>query len=151
VNLYFETSALCRYYHVEQGSDRITQLVADAALKRVVSWLTVVESHSAFAQKVRVGTIDASDFEAFRERLAADISAGCWKVARVLRHHYDESVRLIETYGRKRRLRSLDALHLGIFIGLRRRGDAEKIVTADAIIEELATAEGLPVLNPLVT
>ena len=47
-----------------------------------------------------------------------------------------------------RRLRTLDALHLAVALGLRRRGILDHFVCADASLCSIALAEGLSTLNP---
>jgi hypothetical protein len=49
----------------------------------------------------------------------------------------------------KQRLRSLDALHLGVALDLNAANRIESLVTADALLEDVASKEGLPVQNPL--
>lgn len=52
-------------------------------------------------------------------------------------------------YGPQQRLRSLDALHVGIGLDLHNAGHMDAIVTADTMLADVAQKEGLTVLNPL--
>lgn len=70
---YYDTSALCRRYHAEPGSDRVDALLDDASSRHVISRLTLVECQSALALKVRTGQIHSSDFVVLRQRLRADV------------------------------------------------------------------------------
>ncbi len=45
----FDTSALCRHDHREPGSDKVESVLAEADSTHYVSWLTVLETQSAFA------------------------------------------------------------------------------------------------------
>ena len=149
MNLYFDTSAFCRYYHPEPGSDRVIAIADDPASRCVVSWLTIMEAHSAFAQLVRIGAIESPDFVHLRANLDSDLGCRRWKAIRVFRQHYETAAELIVNYGEQRRLRSLDALHLGIFLGLQSLGEVDHLVTADRTLAELAVLEGVRVINPL--
>ena len=80
-----------------------------------------------------------------------DIASRRLLVARVLRRHYLHAERLLSDYGLRKRLRSLDALHLGIAIDMRNVGHIDTLVTADAVLEDVGRQEGLTVLNPTVT
>jgi hypothetical protein len=54
---------------------------------------------------------------------------------------------LIARHGFVRRLRSLDALQLGVALDLRHQGLGKTIVAADVTLGEVAAREGLLVLN----
>ena len=80
-----------RHYHREPGSDKVESVLAEAGSTHYVSWLTLLETQSAFALKVRTGEITESDLKPLRARLRADISARRLLVIRVLRRHYDRA------------------------------------------------------------
>jgi predicted nucleic acid-binding protein len=149
VRYYFDTSALCRYYHAEPGSPKVESIINESGSTNVLSWLTVLETQSAFALKVRTGEITAADFDVLRKRLKTDIAARRLLVTRVLRRHFDRAERLLAKYGLQQRLRSLDALHLGIALDLRDLSHIDTLVTADALLEDVGRKEGLVILNPL--
>jgi predicted nucleic acid-binding protein len=146
---YFDTSALVRYYHPELGSDQVERIIQEQGATHILSWLTVVETHSAFALKVRIGEITAADVGLLRTRLKTQIAERRFLVNRVLRRHYDGAERLLMKYGPVQKLRSLDALHLSIALDLRERGHVDTLVTADATLDKLGRNEGLTVHNPL--
>lgn len=146
---YFDTSALVRYYHAEPGSAEVETIIREGGATHLLSWLTVLETQSAFALKVRTGEITDSDFLLLRKRLKADISQRRLLVTRVLRRHFDRAERLLVQYGPQQRLRSLDALHLGIALDLNERGHVDTLVTTDTLLVDVARKEGLAVLNPL--
>src|SRR5436189_6119467 len=117
-----DTSALCRYYHAEPGSSKVESIIQESGSIHVLSWLTVLETQSAFALKVRTGEITDADFALLRRRLKTDIAQRRLLVTRVLRRHFDRAERLLMKYGLQQRLRSLDALHLGVVLDLHERG-----------------------------
>jgi predicted nucleic acid-binding protein len=131
------------------GSPTVERIVNSPASSNVLSWLTVLETQSAFALKVRAGEISTDDFNLLRKRLKTDIAQRRLLVTRVLRRHFDRAERLLVRYGPKQRLRSLDALHLGIAIDLRDLGHIDTLITADKLLEDVGRQEGLTILNPL--
>lgn len=146
---YFDTSALCRRYHTEPGSDVVARVFAEPGTTQYVSWLTVLETQSAFALKVRTGEITESKLALLRTRLFSDIRQRQMLVVRVLRRHYDHAGKLLLTFGPTVRLRSLDALHLAIALDLRQRGLAQNLVAADSAMISVGAREGLTIINPL--
>jgi predicted nucleic acid-binding protein len=149
VSGYFDTSALCRLYHREPGSDVVDRLLNEPGSQHLVSWLTMLETQSALAQKVRTGDITARKFQMLGKRLKADIARRRLLAVRMLRRYFDEAGELIAKYGSKQRLRAADALHLAIAIDLWRGRDIHCFVTADAMLVMFARQEGLTVVNPL--
>ena len=148
---YFDTSALCRYYHTESGTPKVEHLIQNASATHVLSWLTVLETQSAFALKVRTGEIVEADFAVLVKRLKAEIAARRFLVTRVLRRHFDRAERLIRQYGLQQRLRSLDALHLGVALDLHEHGHIDTLVSTDATLLDVGQKEGLSIINPLAT
>ena len=146
---YFDTSALCRHYHWEPGSEVVEQVFAASRSAHYVSWLTVLETQSAFSLKVRTGEIDAKKLAALRSLLKADIAQQRLLVVRVLKRHYDRADKLLQIHGSTIRLRTLDALHVAIALDLDSRGLAKNLITADTAMSKVGALEGLDVINPL--
>jgi predicted nucleic acid-binding protein len=149
VRYYFDTSALCRYYHPEPGSVEVDRIVNEPGALHILSWLTAMEVQSAFAVKVRTGLIDAVEFSNLRKRVRTDIAAKRFVVVRVLRRHYSVAEDLLTRYGGAHRIRSLDALHLAIAMDLQRSGRIDQLITADTLQATIAPLEGVSVFNPL--
>ena len=149
MNYYYDTSALCRHYHTEPGSDKVDNLLKDANARHVISRIGHIEVQSAFALKVRTGEIAVGDFTLLRRRFRADINHRALVVVRLLRRHFDEAEKLIQKHGLSARLRTLDALHLAIALDLRSNGIVDTVVTADKLLVSLGRAEGLTVIDPL--
>ena len=146
---YFDTSALCRHYHTEPGSDIVDRVLAEVGATHIVSWLTVLETQSAFALKVRTGEITEQLLTGLRARLRADVIQRKLLVVRVLRRHYNRADKLLQTYGPTIRLRTLDALHLAIALDLKSQGRVQNLITADNAMITVGTNEGLAIINPL--
>jgi len=144
---FLDTSALVKYYHLEEGTGAVTQFVQERNGRHYISRLGIVEAQHAFAIKLRTGEITETDFVGLRQRLLRDIAQGQFEHVRVTEPHYREAERLIVTY-RRRRFRTLDALQLAVALDLSRRGMTEYFVCADTRLCETAQEEGLVIINP---
>ena len=71
---FLDTSALVKRYHPEAGSAEVDRLWNDPAQTLFVSRLSALEIVSAFAGKVRAGTISPVDFDSLRGRFFADVA-----------------------------------------------------------------------------
>lgn len=59
---FFDTSAIVKRYHREDGSDFIDRLFAEADAEFVISDISIMEFYSALSLKVSVGEIDEENF-----------------------------------------------------------------------------------------
>ena len=59
----FDTSALLKRYHAEQGSSEVDVILSEHGARFLISWLAIVESVSAFCVKARSGEIDVERFD----------------------------------------------------------------------------------------
>jgi hypothetical protein len=147
-NHYLDTSGLVKHYHAELGTPKVDRLWADPDAKLLISRLSVVETVSVLAKKVRNGTISAADFGLLRQRFFAELRRRRPTVVRMLVRHFQEADRLLQQYGTSQSLHALDALQLAVALDLRRRGMLDEVVAADRVVVTIALAEGLKVLNP---
>lgn len=145
---FFDTSALVKRYRPEQGSDAVDGIFAASDATVVISRLGIVEASSALAMRVRVGELTIADYAIARKRLFADVSQGVLKVVSLLVGHYQSAERLVERHAPTRRLRTLDALQLAVAIDLHRQARIAVFACADATLCEIATFEGVPIMNP---
>jgi predicted nucleic acid-binding protein len=148
---FLDTSALVKRYHPEAGTPIVDQVFAEADADIIISRLVLIEIVSAFALKVRSGTIDSPKFEAYRKQVHRDIRTKAIRVARMLVRHFELADELLCRRSTTHRLRTLDALQLAVAIDLQLRGVTATFVSADDVLNSLATLEGLTVLNPAAT
>jgi hypothetical protein len=113
----------------------------------VISQLTVIEIRSMIAGKVRSGVLSQAEAAIVADRFKADVAAGIIDVFAISVFDYRRAEDLIATHGFEHRLRSLDALQLGVALDLRDQGLGKTIVAADMVMGEVAGREGLAVLN----
>src|SRR5690606_12513901 len=94
------------------------------------------------------GEFDAANFARLRGLFAADIARRRYRVARLLNAHYHRAQDLIRSYGLARQIRTLDALQLAVALHLHQAAPLDHFVCADQRLCDLATREGLSVINP---
>ena len=145
---FFDTSAVVKHYRAEVGTARVDTLLAEAGARHFISALGVVELHSVFGRLVRTGHITAADFGLARGRFLADVAAGLWQVAPVADSDFHRAQQLLVRYGLGRSLRTLDAIQLAVALTLNAAGPLAGFVCADANLNHVVAAEGLPVLDP---
>jgi predicted nucleic acid-binding protein len=145
---FLDTSGLVKHYHPEVGTLEIDRLWADPGARLFISRLSVVETVSVFAKKVRSGLIAAADFGLLRRRFFADLRLRRPAIVRLLVRHFQEADRLLQQHGLTRSLHTLDALQLAGALDLRRRGMLDELVTSDHVLLVVAALEGLKVFDP---
>jgi predicted nucleic acid-binding protein len=148
-NFYFDSSALVKYYHEEVGSLQVTRLIHTPDTRHYISRLTFIELHSAFGGKVRSGHITPVQFALSCERLRRDVFERRFRVLPMKALHYQEAERLLRADTAEKGLRTLDSLQLAVaLLELHRAWWLDQFVCADEVLSDVATAEGITVLNP---
>jgi predicted nucleic acid-binding protein len=145
---FFDTSALVKHYHPEAGTGAVDSFVAEAGAELLIARLTLVETLSVFAIKVRTGEFDAAEFARLRALFAAHVARRRYQVFRLLNVHYDRARDLIANHGLHRQIRTLDALQLSVAIHLHQVAPLDHFICADQRLCDIATLEGLAVINP---
>ena len=145
---FFDTSALAKAYRTEAGTDKVSEVLAEAGGRFFISSLSCVEFQSVFAQKVRAGEATQSEFDVLRKKFGGEIRSKRILVKTLLRRHQQDAERLIVTHSPSRRLRTLDALQLAVALDLRANGMIDHFVLADRHLADVAALEGLSVINP---
>jgi predicted nucleic acid-binding protein len=145
---FFDTSALVKHYHLEAGTLEVDRIWNEPANLLFASRLAALEMTSAFAAKVRAGTITTTDFDALTRRFSADVAKKRIAAIRLLVLHTKEAERLIRQHGLTDRLRALDALHLAVALDRRARGLVLHFVCSDLDLLGVAKKEGFAVINP---
>ncbi len=148
---FFDTSALVKNYHVEAGTPEVQRLLAEPGAELLVSRLAAVEIVSGFAAKVRTGAILTPEFQRLRGLFLADVKRKLLQPMRMLNAHFQLASDLIATHGTSRQLRTLDALQLAVALSLHQEAPLDFFVCADQRLCDVATGEGLAVVNPETT
>ena len=138
---YVDTSALVKRYHLEQGSDRIDRLFADANAGLVMAGFALTELTSALDRKCQEGLLTGEGLAQVLAVVAWDVLAEFWLVELDRAH-----VRLSQSLILSHHLRTLDALHLAVIVSIK---DLHPVlVSADARLLQAAGKEGIELLNP---
>lgn len=136
---YLDTSALAKWYLNEPYSEEFEAFI-QAQPAAAISRLTVVEFRCLLARRRRAReitkTIESRVYAAFEK----DVGAGFLQVYPVSDEHVIAALGLITRLGRYP-LRTLDALHLAIALGIRCR----QLATADKSMAYAGKAAGLGV------
>jgi hypothetical protein len=145
---FLDTSAAVKYYHTEVGTTAVCAIFAEPGRRLRISNLGFVEIQSAFAMKVRSGVLHPNAAGMQRARLLQDVATGEIEVFRITEDHFAAAVGLIGRHGFQSRLRTLDALQLAVVLDLQSQGLLDTSVVADQTLGELASLEGVSIINP---
>lgn len=145
MNVFFDTSALVKFFNVEQGTDRVTELIVNRRNRIFISELARLEIHSAFYRKFRNHQIDTIQLNeailGFNEQLVWFNLEGLNQLI------LDEAGIMLQNFGKEYGLRTLDAIHLATFSLI-----AEKswlFVCSDDILGKVVIELGYKFINPI--
>ncbi len=144
-----DTSALVKHYHKEPGSSEVDQLWANAGARLSISRLSVVETVSTLAKKVRQGNLTSAAFALMRQRFASDVRRRRPGILRMLVRHFQEADRLLRQHSLSHNLNTLDALQLAVAIDHHRKVRLDEFVASDRVLLTVAQLEGLRVFDPV--
>ena len=146
---YLDASALVKRYVDEVGSDWLRTIIASTRpLLLFTSRMTIVEVISAFARRVREGSLSSEELAIVRDAFRGD----CLNEYRIMPPTMtviDLACALLEQHP----LRAYDATHLATALGAQQFLAAQgypplTFLSADDRLNHVATAEGLEVDNP---
>ena len=145
MNVYFDTSAIVKHFHVEEGTERVSALIQNTDDEIWLSELAKLEFVSALLRKYREGTIDDKQLESAISGFETDCAG--FHVEPLGSVVTDEAERLLQRYGKREGLRTLDALHLAAFNLI--ADDSWLFVAADRTLCRTAMLEDHNVMNPI--
>jgi uncharacterized protein len=145
---YFDTSALVKQYHAEAGTAAVRRMLGEAGSESFISRLATVEMLSGFAGKVRTGVFSSGHYGLLRLRFLADVRRRVVRPIRIVNLHYHMAGDLIGKHAMSRPLRTLDAIQLAVALHFHRSFPIDHFVCADQRLCDVATIEGLNVINP---
>jgi len=96
---FLDASALVKHYHTELGTDAVDRIIGEAGAELLIARLTLVETISVFAIKVRTGEFDVLEFARLRALFATHIARRRYQVFRLLNVHYVRARELIANHG----------------------------------------------------
>ncbi len=134
MRLYFDTSALVKYYYEEQGSEYVTSLIQDETNEIIISEISVIEFISSLHKKFRTKELPDEDLQTamveFRLSLPDFIIEPFTGIVR------ENAEKIICKYGKEFGIRTLDAMQLSTYILI---ADSDsKFVCADNTLNRIA-------------
>jgi len=142
MNLFFDTSALVKYFHAESGSEDVIKLLDNYDNDIWVSEITAVEFSSTLNRRFRMGEISARALnlaiKAFEIKLTKE-----WILADIDSQVFATAKELIHIYGKAQSLRTLDAIQLASFKCLQE--DELEFVLSDVALSKIAKDSGVRV------
>ena len=145
MNLFFDTSALVKFFHEEQGTEIVTGIITDDENTIYVSELARIEFISAIYRRYRSKEID--DYSLMEALKGFDEEFVQFNVESLGSTVLQEAEKLIKSFGKSYGLRTLDAIHLATFV-LIKEADWFFVACDDNLINT-AKAIGAMVFNPL--
>ncbi len=113
MNLFFDTSALVKFFHTEEGTDKVTDLINSEENEIWISEVAGLEFLSALLRRFRNNEIDESELEVAISCFEGQITS--FNIEPLGNAIFKEAKSLLKGYGKVYGLRTLDALHLGTF------------------------------------
>ena len=145
---FFDTSAIVKRYHREDGSDFVDRLFAESESEFVISDISIIEFYSALSLKVRVGEINEENFVSLRKLFSQDIKKALYEVAEFTNDEKLESTKLLLKYAKKHSLKTLDAMQLSVMKAINDT-ELKAVVCADEKFCRVITLDGFSVINPI--
>jgi len=143
--LFFDTSALVKFFHEEKGSEVVTRLILSEDNEIWISALARIEFLSALYRRLRNKEIDDEQLkeatQGFEEQLKL------FNVEPIGEGILMEAQNLLKQCGKTRRLRALDAIQLGTFSLISEKGWV--FIAADDILCQITRDIGFETINPL--
>ena len=144
MTFYFDTSALVKLFHEEEGSQTVTRIINSNDNEIWISELARVEFLSAIFRRYRNNEIGDKELrvaiDGFEEQLAF------FNVEPLGQAIVREAESLLKKYGRTKGLRTLDALQLGTFILILEKDWL--FVTTDKLLLEVVQDIGYKAIDP---
>jgi uncharacterized protein len=142
MNLFFDTSALVKYFHTEAGSAAVNGLVDSDENAIWISELARVEFCSSLFRRFRSGEIQATMLATAIDGFSRKIEQ--FSVEPVTRMVMAEAENLVKKHGKVLGLRTLDSLQLASFMLVQDQG--WRFVVSDNALANTARAIGFDVV-----
>lgn len=143
MNLFFDTSALVKYFHTEVGSQQVIELIENLSHQVWVSDLARVEFISALYRKLRRGDIDQAQLQ--EALIGFEVEWSRFNIHPLSEVVVAEADNLLRQKAGVYGLRALDALQFASFRLLAEQGWA--FVVADGILADVVTDEGFTAIK----
>ena len=144
--LFFDTSALVKFFHREEGTDVVVSIISDLNNEVWISELARLEFICALHRRLRMNEINEDDLNKALDGFYKEYSRlNTKKIGRAV---LNEAEALVKRLGRTSGLRALDAIHLATF-NLFDELEEMLFVAADDILLSAAQTIGAKAINPI--
>ncbi len=140
MNLFFDTSALIKKYIIENGSDKVDDLMNKADMI-FISVITEIETFSTFKRLLIEKAITQTEYKILIKEFQIDYEF--YSLIDFDNFISSNAKLMIEKY----QLKSLDSIQLGTALSL--KNEIDYFVVTDNKIIKSAKKEGLKVINPI--
>ncbi len=141
---YLDTSALCKIYHRESGTDTMLELYTGSQSIQI-SELARLELLATTMRKFREGHLDEETHQVLLARFEEDVRQR-YELLRFSSLVVEETARILGTYGRGNPLRTLDAIHFAFYCT--HCEEDTVFVCSDQRLVALIEQEARPTMNP---
>ena len=145
MNLFFDTSALVKFFHEEEGTDIVTELILDQNNEVWISELGRLEFISTVFRRFRNKELDEERLNTAVNSFENQISE--FNIEPLGHAVLEEAELFIKNHGRTHGLKAMDALHLGSFSLIFEKDWS--FVVADDNLCKVAEVVGFNTINPL--
>jgi predicted nucleic acid-binding protein len=144
--LFFDTSALVKFFHREEGTDVVISLITDPGNRVWVSELARLEFVCALHRRYRMKEIDEDQLTRALDGFSSEFSR--FNTSKIGSAVLDEAETLVNRLGKSMGLRALDAIHLATF-SLFNQLEEMPFVATDEILLTTARSLRAKIINPL--
>lgn len=147
MNLFFDTSSLVKFFHVETATEQVTKLINNKENDIYISELAKLEFYSALHRRFRNNEIDGSGLKLAIEGF--DMQVQDFSVEPLTNIAVLEAEKLLKEFAADHGLRTLDALHLATYKLISEENWF--FVTSDKTLQKVVQTLSLKPLDPLLT
>lgn len=147
MNLYFDTSALAKLFHEEEGTNLVTELIYDESNSIWINEIARLELTSALNRRYRRNELNLEQLKRAIEGINKELAI--FSIQPLNKVLVNEANELMQKYGKIHKLRTLDALHIAGFIILSSESHYWELVSSDAEMCLVADKLEYSVINPL--
>lgn len=144
--LFFDTSALVKFFHQEKGTDVVVSLIADRNNDVWVSELVRLEFVCALHRRFRMKEISDEELNQVFHGFSEEYSR--FNTKKVGRAVLSEAEVLVNHLGKTLGLRTLDSIHLATFNLFNELREMVFVVADDTLLSA-AQSLGAKVINPI--
>ena len=144
MKLFFDTSALIKFFHQEEGTQEVTRLITSEENEIWVSELVRIEFISALSRRIINNEITE---DKLNEAISGFDEQIVWFNVEPLGHAImTEAESLIRKFAKTQGIRTLDALHLATFSLI--SGNDWLFVASDKTLCDIVQSMGFKTINP---